>query len=253
MSLRDKAAGSAKTWSGKVRDLADQGTAVAKNRAESMTSSIGRGIAARSGEDNAYGRVATVLDLSDEQATVRLESFVTAFISAVRQVDAEDLSSDDVINAAVRRQRWIGLASMPAWSVGMYASSLYCEAAILCHVEQLHQLGLTNEQLAAHLLALWKVMPDYEQAEAAIQGTGPSVAAFHKARTQDAASGIGFDKRGEIGKLDAFKFLWRLRKAPGKAMDSAPGSAKLRHVVLPEGRVKAVLEQSEKQLGVSTA
>lgn len=184
MSLRDKAAGSAKTWSGKVRDLADQGTAVAKNRAESMTSSIGRGIAARSGEDNAYGRVATVLDLSDEQATVRLESFVTAFISAVRQVDAEDLSSDDVINAAVRRQRWIGLASMPAWSVGMYASSLYCEAAILCHVEQLHQLGLTNEQLAAHLLALWKVMPDYEQAEAAIQGTGPSVAAFHKARTQ---------------------------------------------------------------------
>lgn len=142
------------------------------------------------------------------------------------------------------------LAGMPAKPVGMYTSSPYCEAAILCHVEQLHRLDLTDEQLTAHLMALWKVMPDYEQAEAAIRGTGPSIAAFHKARTQDATSGIGFDKRGEIGKLDALKFLWRLRKVSGQAVDSAPGSAKLRHVVLPKGRVKDVFALSEKQLGV---
>ena len=194
--------------------------------------------------------------MGDEHTTVTPERLVTLFVQAVRQEDQENLREKDVIKAAVRRQRLIGLASVPAGPIGVYVSSLYCEAAILCHVEQLHRLGLSDQQLAAHLLALWNVMPDATVAEAAINGSGPSVVAFHAGRATDAVPGLSLKSMGsEFKKVDALKFLWRLRKGVRQGIqdtvESTPGSISAKDVLLPKGRVKEVFATAQRQFGVS--
>ena len=179
---------------GRWKDRAAQGArglaGRAKEAAEKSAATVGGKLAERVGDNDIYQRGSSILTMGDEHTTVTPERLVTLFVQAVRKEDQENLREKDVIKAAVRRQRLIGLASVPAGPIGVYVSSLYCEAAILCHVEQLHRLGLSDEQLAAHLLALWNVMPDATVAEAAINGSGPSVVAFHTGRAKDTVPGL---------------------------------------------------------------
>jgi len=243
-SLKDRAAHGARGLAGRAKEAADRGAAT-----------VGDRLAERVGDNDIYQRVSSILTMGDEQAMVTPERLATLFVHAVRKEDKENLREKDVIKAAVRRQRLIGLASMPAGPVGVYVSSLYCEAAILCHVEQLHRLALSDQQLAAHLLALWNVMPDTPSAEAAINGSGPSVVAFHTGRAKEAVSGLDLNSMGEFKKVDALKFLWRLRKGARQgvqdSVESTPGSINPRDVLLPKGRVKEVFATAQRQLGMS--
>ena len=254
MSWKDRAAQGARGFAEKAKDAAEKGAATAKEGAATVGGAVGERLADRVGDSNVYSRVASILTVGDEQASITPERFVTLFVRAVRKEDGENVTEKDVIKAATRRQRLIGLASLPAGPIGVYVSSLYCEAAILCHVEQLHHLNLDDQQLAAHLLTLWNVMPDYAQAEAAVLGTGPSVANYYSTRAKGAVSDFNINGAGEFKKLDALKFLWQLRKGARQgvrdSLNTTPGSINAKDVLLPKGRVKEVFALSESTLGV---
>ena len=88
-------------------------------------------------------------------------------------------------------------------------------------------------------------MPDFGSAQAAIEGSGPSVASTMAARFRDRVTDTPLDQMTKRGAILA---LWRLRTAARSA--SLPGTASLRHVLLPGSRIKAVIKASERQLGV---
>lgn len=181
-----------------------------------------------------------------EDQPLTIEAIATSLIDAVREDHPRQLSDSDVKKAAKRRQRLAGGVGMFAGPAGVYIAGLYSEAEILCDVADRHQLALTDEALAAHLLVLWSVVPDLAAATAAIDGTGMSVAGHLGNRLRDEITG---GQAEAMSKKDAVLAIWRLRSA----VKDSPflDRASPRDVLLPGSRVADVIEAAERQLGVA--
>jgi hypothetical protein len=214
---------------GKAMDVASTGIATARHKIEA---------------ESATSRLKALRDMRDDQP-ITIEALLVLFVDAVHEDTPRELSKRDVKKAGKRRQRLAGGLGMFGGPVGMYIASLYSEAEILCDVADRHELTLSDEDLAAHLLVMWNAMPDFESARAAIDGSGQSVAYRTATQFRDRLTSKPLD---QMTKADAVLALWRLR---GVATDtSLPGTASPRDVLLPGSRVKSVIKAAERQLGV---
>lgn|GEM_PF-6737419 len=156
-------------------------------------------------------RIKALTDDPDESITI--ESMVLVFVDAVRDESHGERpgSRAEVIAAYKGRQRltkWISRLGLWGAAAGSL-STLYSEAAILCDVADAAQVGLSREQLGARILLLWGVMPDFEEALAALNREGGrSVAASLKARLP---AGFSADNPERMSKRQVVALLWKLR------------------------------------------
>lgn len=224
-----------------LRDRLKEEAAKAKANATEKAREVGAG----AGEK--LGPRLTALVKMDEDQPLTPETFLLKLVEAIRRDERRELSDKDVKKKARRRQRVAGGIGTLGGLPGLHVASLYCEAALLCDVAELHGLELSNEQLASHLLVLWNAMPDLAAAEAAIAGTGDSVVARMAIKFADK---VGLKPREEMTKKDTVKMLWGAR---GVVEDVAtpPEGAGPRDIVLPGKRVKAITAAAEQQLGVA--
>jgi len=197
------------------------------------------------GSDSAGARLIAIIRMDDDQA-LTIESLLVLLVDAVNSDDpTRELTDDDVKKAAKRRGRLAGTAGALGGPVGLNIASLYCEAEILCDVAERHRLRLADEELAAHLMVLWNLMPDVSSATAAIDGTGQSVVARIASH---AHARVVTKPREEMTKRDVVRTIWRLRNVMEDV--EMPGSDRYRDAFLPGKRVKAVTQAAEHQLGV---
>jgi hypothetical protein len=216
----------------KAADAAKTGLEQAKNKVEN---------------ENATSRLRALIEMREDQP-ITIEALLVLLVDAVHEDDPRELSQRDVKKAGKRRQRLAGGLGMLGGPVGTYVASLYSEAVILCDVADRHGLGLSDEELAAQLLVMWNAVPDADAdaARAAIDGSGPSVAIHMATGVYERLADTPVD---QMTKKDAVMALWRLRSMVAGA--SLPGSASPKDVLLPGGRVKALIKAAERQLGVA--
>jgi len=229
MALRDRLdAGAAKLSQG-ARDVADSGTV--RQAGESL-----QGLRA--------------LFKTDVGRPTSIERFLVALVRAVREDDRTgDRSTRDVFEAARRRRRRLGVLSLgagPLVGAASHVVDLYCETAVVCDLEGVHHLGLSDESIAAHMLVLWSVTDTLEEAESAIAGTGErSVAAILSTRLRAHSK----ERLPEtLSRRSAVKALWDARAAVGEAREGA--SSAIRGVAFTGRRTKQVIRKAERQLGV---
>jgi hypothetical protein len=184
--------------------------------------------------------------MADEDARLSVEAFLVLLLDAMNADEERTLTAGQVEKAGRRRARRAGILGIWGGPAGLCAASLYAEAMLACDVVDRHGLDLSDEQIAAHLLTLWGLVPSVEAGTAAIEGTGPSVASH-------VADDRLFDGKPitELSPLDALMVLWRARQLMDP--DELPGTTKLRHFALPKRRVRRVTAQLEDQLGVQEA
>jgi hypothetical protein len=183
--------------------------------------------------------------LAGGETRLSVEAFLVTLLDAMNAGDEDGpATAQEVEKAGRRRARRAGILGIFGGPAGLCAASLYAEAMLACDVVDRHGLDLSDEQIAAHLLALWGLVPSVEAGGAAIDGTGPSVAA-------QVLDERVFDGRpvSELSPVDALMVLWRARQLMDP--DELPGTTKLRHFALPKRRVRRVTADLEDQLGVT--
>ena len=187
-----------------------------------------------------------LLDLlrMDDDRPITIEGLLVLLADAVSRDDRDrDLSDRDVYKAAKRRYFRLGTVATPFGPAGWHMVNLYCEAATFRDVAVLRDARATNEEIAAHLLTLWNVMPDLPSAQAAFAGTGPSVVATLSRR---AKGGVVARLPDVMTKRTAIRMLWDLRGTMGSVREiRGPG---LRGRLFPGGRVKQLIATAEAQL-----
>lgn len=182
--------------------------------------------------------------IADDGARLSVEAFLVLLLDAMNADEDRMLTGGEVEKAGRRRARRAGIVGAFGGPFGLCAASLYTEAMLVCDIVDRHGLDLTDEQIAAHLLVLWGLVPTLEEASAAIDGTGPSIAGH----VADARLFNGTPVE-ELSPRDALMVLWRARQLMDP--DELPGTTKLRHFALPRRRIRRVTEQVEDQLGVT--
>lgn len=179
------------------------------------------------------------------EAPLSAEGFLLALVRAVREDDpVEDRRARDVYVAARKRRRRLGLLSLgagPFAGVANQVADLYCETATLCDVADLHGLGLSDEEVGAHMLVLWDISSDHEQALQMVQGDPPLAQALG-ARLRDEA---GEQLPDQLTKASLTRSFWQARGAVADVRKDA-----VRTVVFTGQRTKKVIERAEIQLGV---
>jgi hypothetical protein len=193
-------------------------------------------------------------DQDDEPASI--ERFLLALVATVRDDEPEaDRSKRDVFETARRRRRGLGFVSFgtgPLVRVSNQVADLYCDTATVCDLADVHRLGLSDEQVAAHMLVLWAVADDYGGAQAAMgDATGVTIAVLLSRRLlpEDMPAGGVPEK---MRKRDAVKALWKARSAMEDARSDARKGA-VSTVVFTGRHTKRLIEQAELQLGVAPA
>jgi len=197
--------------------------------------------------------------VTDDERRSSLEAYLLALVDAVREDERdEDRSRREVYVQARKRRRRLGLISFgagPLAGVASRVADLYCEVATVCDVADLHDLRLSDEQIAAQVLELWSVVDDLGQAEGAVRGE-PPIAQILAGRL-----GERFDLQpdtdlSEMSSIEMAKLFWEVRGMEGELRDSltgakdAAGGQPIRSVAFTGYRVKKVIKRVETQLGV---
>jgi hypothetical protein len=209
------------------RKLTDAAAHVADNGINAINSTIDAG-----------ARIKALGDNPDQKITI--EALVLIFVETVRtENDGERPATRDEVKAAyAKRQKviaWLSKAGPLGAATGSLAG-LYNDAAIVCNVADAHRLNLPQNDLAAHVLVQWHVMPTHERALAAMSGEeGQSVADYLKARWP---GGNQAENPDQMSKRQIVVLLWKLRSRR---------KATVRKV---ENQVEAMIQDAEEQLGV---
>ena len=180
----------------------------------------------------------------DEKPT-SIERFLLALVRAVRDDEPElDQSARDVFEDARRRRRRLALVSFgagPLVGVANQVADLYCDTATVCELVELHGLDLRDERVAAHMLVLWSATDSIDEAQAAIDGTGPPVAVILGGELSERVP-------ERLTARTAVKALWQARGAVDDLRKGA--SSALGDVVFTGKRTKQLIARAERQLGV---
>jgi hypothetical protein len=190
--------------------------------------------------------------LSDDERGLSAEQFLVALVRVVRDDEqVEERSARDVFEASRRRRRRLGLASFgagPLVGVATKLTDLYCETATVCDLAEVHDLGLGETQIAAHMLVLWTIADDVEQARAIVDGTSErTVATILTDRLVDRTAERVPER---LTKLSAIRALWDARGIVGDAR-AAAGKGSVGGVVFTGHRTKQFIKQAEQQLGLA--
>jgi hypothetical protein len=186
----------------------------------------------------------------DEGTPITPENLVAGLVAAVR-VDEheEDRTARDVFKAARSRRRRLGLLSFttgPLVGVATHVVDLYCETATLCDLAELHSIDLTERDVASHMLVLWGIVENIDEAQAVMASTGAqSLAGIIAERV---GSQVGDRLPEHLSKRAAVKALWEARDLVGDTRKAA-GAGSVGGVVFTGHRTKQVIKKAELQLG----
>lgn len=189
--------------------------------------------------------------VADEDRRLSVEDYLSALVRAVRQDEREeDRTRRDVYVEARKRRRRLGLVSLgagPLAGVVSRAIDLYCEAGIVCDLAELHELDLTDQQIAAHLLVLWSVSDDLSAAERALRGDPPVADLLRTSLDR-----LGLELPQDLTKVTVTKALWDLQKldlpaAVTKSRKKVAGQP-ISSVAFAGHRTKRVIKKVERQL-----
>ena len=204
----------------------------------------------QSAGDHVFSGLRGVIGVEDSEK-VTAEHFLLTLVRAVRDDEtAEDRSERDVHKSAKRRRRRLGLLSLgtgPMVGVTSKLVDLYSDTATVADLANAHDLTLSDEQIAAHMLELWNVARTPEEARAAIDGSGPATGEILVARLRERA-----DERipDELTKWNIVKALWQARDIPGEVAEAAAGGG-VKAVVFSGRHATELISRAEVQLGVA--
>ncbi len=124
---------------------------------------------------------------------------------------------------------------------------LYCEAATVSELADLYRLGLSDQEIAAHLLMLWGITEDAEEADAAVDPTRAGTIAglvIGQAREK-----VVVDPSDSATVLRAGRALWTLR---GSVVGTErPTTAQsVRGWLFARRRAKQLVTRAKQQLAV---
>ncbi|MEA2170400.1 MAG: hypothetical protein QOF76_3700 [Solirubrobacteraceae bacterium] len=178
-------------------------------------------------------------ELVDDEREFTVESLLLTLVGAVHD-DEDEQTAKDVLEAAKKRRRRIGLVRLgtgPFAGVAGEVTDLYVETATVCDLSELHRLALTDAAVAAHMLVLWGVYETVPQAAEAIDhGT---VSSTLSARFSEK---VGTDQ--PITAVRAIKILWRARSL----RDDLEGTSAVGAVVMPGRQAKKFIKTAERLL-----
>jgi hypothetical protein len=178
------------------------------------------------------------------------EAFVLGLVRRARgDDDDEELSEKELRKQARKRRRRFGLAAFvagPFAGAAGEATDLYTETATVCDLVDLHNLPLSDLDVGAHMLVLWGVTEELAGARAALDGSGPTIAAHLQARWN---ARLAEDVPDEWTLLNTVRFMWRVRGVRGDIADAAAASA-FKRVLRAGAQTKDLLARAEAQLGV---
>ncbi|MGB1582551.1 MAG: hypothetical protein ACPHCI_02055 [Solirubrobacterales bacterium] len=177
----------------------------------------------------------------DPDRPVTIEDFIARTIQLVRNDDElRQLSDKDVLKASTKRRRRLGSLSIPGGPFAMHAVDLYCDVATVCDLAERHKLNLTDEQIAAHMLVLWNVIPDLAAAQSAMHREEVTLTQHLSAA---AVSGAVESFPDQLTVRSTVNTIRKLREAVPDRL--TPGRPRVRHTVLPRGRSKRFISDAE--------
>jgi hypothetical protein len=184
------------------------------------------------------------------EETIAVEGFLLALVRSVRDDEEEDEERDrrDLYVAARKRRRRLAMAAFgagPLVGVANQLADLYCETAVVCDLDELQDLGLSDEEIGAHMLVLWGVAVRYETALQAMGGDPPVAALLREVLMERAGEKVP----EELTTRSTIKALWDVRGVLGDARDKVTGGA-FSSVAFTGRRTKKVIERAEEQLGM---
>src|SRR3954469_1987534 len=153
-----------------LRDRMEAGAARLGGAARDVTRDVASA-GLRRAPDEGFRSFRALFDDDDDQPA-SIERFLLALVATVRDDETEvDRTARDVFETARRRRRGLGFVSFgtgPLVRVSNQVADLYCDTATVCDLADVHRLALGDEQIAAHMLVLWGVAGDFDDAQAAM-------------------------------------------------------------------------------------
>lgn len=198
-----------------------------------------KGINAVNSTIDAGARIKALADNPDQPMTI--EALILVLVETVRSENNGNrpTSRDEVKAFYATRQKVIAWLSKvgPLGAAGGSLAALYNDAAILCDVADINHLNLSQDDLAAHVLVQWRIMPNHARGLAAMRtAAGESVADYLKARLP---TGDTAENPDRMSKREVVVLLWKLRSRR---------TAKVRNGV---SQVEAMIQAAEEQLGTA--
>lgn len=183
----------------------------------------------------------------DEPITI--ERLLTRTVQLVRSdEDLGELNDKDVLKASIKRRRRLGTLALPGGPFAIHAVELYCDVATVCDLADRHDLKLTEEQIAAHMLTLWNLIPDVATAHAAMCRNEVTLTQH---LTESAIDGTVELLPDKLTMRSAVSTISRVRKAMPEKM--VPGRPRVRYTALPRQRTKRFIQDAEAQLLASSS
>lgn len=188
-----------------------------------------------------------------------VEAYLTAMVGAVRS-DGRDEDEDedeetrrDVYVRARKRRRKLGLVCLgtgPMAGIASQVADLYCEIATLCDVAELHDLALDDSQVTAHMLVLWSIAADRDEAEAIVRGEPPLAQVLETELAGRAGLVKGEEGWTPRSIATAIWDIQNLRTGVLGDLKTAADGQPVRSVLFTGQRMKKVIARAEFQLGI---
>jgi hypothetical protein len=189
---------------------------------------------------------------TEDEEPQSIPTFILKLVRAVRMEDGSDDEEEtarEVYVQAKQRRRRLGLVSFttgPLVPVATELTDLYCETATVCDLIDLHGLQQTDEEVGAHMLVLWSLAEDMEDARIAIgDPSGTAMGALIYARL-----GLA-DQEPAQSKKDLIKRIWQVQSQLGDFKENL-GTGAVKGVMFTGRRTKKFIKEAEAQLGVTS-
>lgn len=187
-----------------------------------------------------------------------VEAYLTGLVAAVRSDGREEKEDEatrrDVFLRARKRRRKLGLVCLgtgPMAGMASRVADLYCEIATLCDVADLHGLDLDDSRVAAHMLVLWSIVADQDEAERTMRGEPPLAQILETKLTDQVGLVKVEDEEGWTPRSIATA-IWDVQHIQtGAALKGAADGQPVRSVLFTGHRTKKVIKRAEVQLGVA--
>jgi hypothetical protein len=179
----------------------------------------------------------------------RFEAFLEGLVRAVRDDELpEDRTEKDVEKTANKRRRRLGataFATGPLVGATTQLVDLYCDTATMCDVASHRGHELTDAQVAAHMLVLWSVADDFDQAIAAFaRDSDGGVTALLSRRLSAYAGTYQPERWTTVGLIKA---TWNARGLLGDARQRLT-TGPVRGVIRPGKQTRDLIRRVDLQL-----
>lgn len=185
-------------------------------------------------------------------ANPRFEAFLIGLVGAVRDDQLpEDRTDKDVEKTARRRRRRLGAFTFvtgPLVGATNQLVDLYCDTATVCDLAAVRGYVLGDAEIAAHMLVLWSVAADVDEATAALaRRDGGGVSALVAQRLSGHAQTYLPGRWTTVGLIKA---TWKARGLLGDVRERMT-TGPVKTVLAPGRSTRALIDRAERQLATT--